>query len=200
MTISVFDIAMAQGKKAIIAEADKDVAKVDGQYTQGLITDEERYKNVIRVWQKATGDISTAMMEELNTKKDGRDPQFHPLLMMTNSGARGNKGNIGQLGAMRGLMADPSGRIIDVPVKSNFREGMTVLEYFISTHGARKGLADTALRTADLVTSRAVSLTLRRTSSCASRIAVPQRRRTSRSPIRPTSRAPSGQSPLTIPT
>ena len=149
MTISVFDIAMAQGKKAIIAEADKDVAKVDGQYTQGLITDEERYKNVIRVWQKATGDIGTAMMEELNTKKGGRDPQFHPLLMMTNSGARGNKGNIGQLGAMRGLMADPSGRIIDVPVKSNFREGMTVLEYFISTHGARKGLADTALRTAD---------------------------------------------------
>ena len=149
MTISVFDIAMAQGKKAIIAEADKDVAKVDGQYTQGLITDGERYTNVIRVWQKATGDISTAMMEELNTKKDGRDPQFHPLLMMTNSGARGNKGNIGQLGAMRGLMADPSGRIIDVPVKSNFREGMTVLEYFISTHGARKGLADTALRTAD---------------------------------------------------
>ena len=149
MTISVFDIAMAQGKKAIIAEADKDVAKVDDQYTQGLITDEERYKNVIRVWQKATGDIGTAMMEELNTKKGGRDPQFHPLLMMTNSGARGNKGNIGQLGAMRGLMADPSGRIIDVPVKSNFREGMTVLEYFISTHGARKGLADTALRTAD---------------------------------------------------
>jgi DNA-directed RNA polymerase subunit beta' len=149
MTISVFDIAMAQGKKAIIAEADKDVAKVDGQFTQGLITDEERYKNVIRVWQKATGDIGTAMMEELNTKEGGRDPQFHPLLMMTNSGARGNKGNIGQLGAMRGLMADPSGRIIDVPVKSNFREGMTVLEYFISTHGARKGLADTALRTAD---------------------------------------------------
>jgi DNA-directed RNA polymerase subunit beta' len=149
MTISVFDIAMAQGKKAIIAKADKDVATVDGQYLQGLITDEERYKNVIRVWQTATGDISTAMMEELNTKKGGRDPQFHPLLMMTNSGARGNKGNIGQLGAMRGLMADPSGRIIDVPVKSNFREGMTVLEYFISTHGARKGLADTALRTAD---------------------------------------------------
>jgi DNA-directed RNA polymerase subunit beta' len=89
------------------------------------------------------------MMDELNAKVGGVDPQFHPLLMMTNSGARGNKGNIGQLGAMRGLMADPSGRIIDVPVKSNFREGMTVLEYFISTHGARKGLADTALRTAD---------------------------------------------------
>ena len=149
MTISVFDIAMAQGKKAIIAEADKDVAKVDGQYTQGLITEDERYKNVIRLWQKATGEIGNAMMTELNTKKGDKDPQFHPLLMMTNSGARGNKGNIGQLGAMRGLMADPSGRIIDVPVKSNFREGMTVLEYFISTHGARKGLADTALRTAD---------------------------------------------------
>jgi DNA-directed RNA polymerase subunit beta' len=140
---------MAKGKKAIIAEADKDVAKVDGQYTQGLITEEERYKNVIRLWQKATGEIGTAMMDELNAKVGGVDPQFHPLLMMTNSGARGNKGNIGQLGAMRGLMADPSGRIIDVPVKSNFREGMTVLEYFISTHGARKGLADTALRTAD---------------------------------------------------
>jgi DNA-directed RNA polymerase subunit beta' len=149
MTISVFDIAMAKGKKAIIAEADKDVAKVDSQYTQGLITEDERYKNVIRLWQKATGEIGTAMMDELNAKVGGVDPQFHPLLMMTNSGARGNKGNIGQLGAMRGLMADPSGRIIDVPVKSNFREGMTVLEYFISTHGARKGLADTALRTAD---------------------------------------------------
>jgi len=149
LTISVFDIAMAKGKKAIIAEADKDVAKVDSQYTQGLITKDERYKNVIRLWQKATGEIGSAMMDELNAKVGGVDPKFHPLLMMTNSGARGNKGNIGQLGAMRGLMADPSGRIIDVPVKSNFREGMTVLEYFISTHGARKGLADTALRTAD---------------------------------------------------
>ena len=93
------------------------------------------------VWQKTTSEMSDAMM-------DGLDP-FGPVTMMTASGARGNKGNIGQLGAMRGLMADPSGRIIDVPVRSNFREGMTVLEYFISTHGARKGLADTALRTAD---------------------------------------------------
>jgi hypothetical protein len=140
---------MAQGKQALIAAADKDVAKIDGQYSQGLITDLERYKNVVRVWQKASESISDAMMDELTTTQGGRDPQFHPLLLMTRSGARGNKGNIGQLGAMRGLMADPSGRIIDVPVKSNFREGMTVLEYFISTHGARKGLADTALRTAD---------------------------------------------------
>jgi len=96
---------------------------------------------VVGVWQKTTSDMSDAMMDTL-------DP-FGPVTMMTASGARGNKGNIGQLGAMRGLMADPSGRIIDVPVRSNFREGMTVLEYFISTHGARKGLADTALRTAD---------------------------------------------------
>ena len=141
MTISVFDIAMAKEKNQIVAAADKDVAKVDAQYASGLITDEERYSNVIRVWQRTTKEIGDKMMDEL-------DPTG-PLSMMTASGARGNKGNIGQLGAMRGLMADPSGRIIDVPVKSNFREGMTVLEYFISTHGARKGLADTALRTAD---------------------------------------------------
>src|SRR5207253_11467862 len=95
----------------------------------------------VRVWQDATAKMSDEMMKGL--KADG------PVTMMTASGARGNKGNIGQLGAMRGLMADPAGRIIDVPVRSNFREGMTVLEYFISTHGARKGLADTALRTAD---------------------------------------------------
>ncbi|MFM2147466.1 MAG: DNA-directed polymerase subunit beta [Chloroflexota bacterium] len=141
LTISVFDIAMAVDKKKMIAEADKKVANVDGQYAQGLITDSERYAGVIQIWQKTTSEIGNEMMKEL-------DP-IGPLSMMTASGARGNKGNIGQLGAMRGLMADPSGRIIDVPVKSNFREGMTVLEYFISTHGARKGLADTALRTAD---------------------------------------------------
>ena len=93
------------------------------------------------MWQKTSKTLSDKMMDNL-------DPQS-AVAMMTTSGARGNKGNIGQLGAMRGLMADPSGRIIDVPVRSNFREGMTVLEYFISTHGARKGLADTALRTAD---------------------------------------------------
>jgi len=100
------------------------------------------YEQVVDVWQKTTNDLSSAMM-------DGLDP-FGSVRMMSDSGARGNKGQISQLGGMRGLMADPSGRIIiDVPVRSNFREGMTVLEYFISTHGARKGLADTALRTAD---------------------------------------------------
>src|ERR1019366_5535417 len=121
--------------------ADAEVDEIDRQYQRGLITDDERYEQVVGVWQKTTSEMSDAMMDNL-------DPQS-AVAMMTTSGARGNKGNIGQLGAMRGLMADPSGRIIDVPVRSNFREGMTVLEYFISTHGARKGLADTALRTAD---------------------------------------------------
>src|SRR4029453_7370013 len=106
-----------------------------------LITEDERYEQVVDVWQKTTSVLSGEMMKGL--KAAG------PVTMMTASGARGNKGNIGQLGAMRGLMADPSGRIIDVPVRSNFREGMTFLEDFISPHGPRKGLADTALRTAD---------------------------------------------------
>ncbi|HEX9044448.1 MAG TPA: DNA-directed RNA polymerase subunit beta', partial [Candidatus Limnocylindrales bacterium] len=141
MTIAVGDIAMPADKKERLGEADKLVAEIDRQFQRGLITDEERYEQVVDVWQQTTSRMSDAMMEGLD--------KFGPVTMMTSSGARGNKGNIGQLGAMRGLMADPSGRIIEVPVRSNFREGMSVLEYFISTHGARKGLADTALRTAD---------------------------------------------------
>ena len=141
MTIAVDDITVPPEKQAMLADADDQVTKIDGQFQRGLITDDERYEAVVDVWQKTSKDLSDKMMENL-------DPNS-PVAMMTASGARGNKGNIGQLGAMRGLMADPSGRIIDVPVRSNFREGMTVLEYFISTHGARKGLADTALRTAD---------------------------------------------------
>ena len=141
MTIAVSDITMPVDKAERLEAADSSVDQIDRQFQRGLITEEERYEQVVGVWQKTTGEMSDAMM-------DGLDP-FGAVTMMTTSGARGNKGNIGQLGAMRGLMADPSGRIIDVPVRSNFREGMTVLEYFISTHGARKGLADTALRTAD---------------------------------------------------
>ena len=141
MTIAVDDITVPPDKAAQLAAADEQVTKIDAQFQRGLITDDERYEAVVDVWQKTSKDLSDAMMDNL-------DPN-NPVAMMTASGARGNKGNIGQLGAMRGLMADPSGRIIDVPVRSNFREGMTVLEYFISTHGARKGLADTALRTAD---------------------------------------------------
>jgi DNA-directed RNA polymerase subunit beta' len=141
MTIAVGDITMPADKGKRLAEADRSVAEIDRQFQRGLITDEERYEQVVDLWQQTTSKMSDAMM-------DGLD-RFGAVTMMTSSGARGNKGNIGQLGAMRGLMADPSGRIIEVPVRSNFREGMTVLEYFISTHGARKGLADTALRTAD---------------------------------------------------
>jgi DNA-directed RNA polymerase subunit beta' len=141
MTIAVGDIVIPKDKKERLAVADTAVDQIDRQFQRGLITDDERYEQVVDVWQKTTNDLSTAMM-------DGLDP-FGSVRMMADSGARGNKGQISQLGGMRGLMADPSGRIIDVPVRSNFREGMTVLEYFISTHGARKGLADTALRTAD---------------------------------------------------
>jgi DNA-directed RNA polymerase subunit beta' len=141
ITIGLFDIEVPKNKAAALKSADASVAEIDGQFQRGLITEDERYEQVVGVWQDTTSKMSDDMMKSL-------DP-FGPVTMMTASGARGNKGNIGQLGAMRGLMADPSGRIIDVPVRSNFREGMTVLEYFISTHGARKGLADTALRTAD---------------------------------------------------
>ncbi|HEY7702792.1 MAG TPA: DNA-directed RNA polymerase subunit beta', partial [Candidatus Limnocylindrales bacterium] len=141
MTIGLFDIEIPKDKATRLETADERVAEIDRQFQRGLITEDERYEQVVDVWKETTDDLSNEMMKSL-------DPSG-PVTMMTASGARGNKGNIGQLGAMRGLMADPSGRIIDVPVRSNFREGMTVLEYFISTHGARKGLADTALRTAD---------------------------------------------------
>jgi DNA-directed RNA polymerase subunit beta' len=141
LTIGLWDIVTPTQKVKSLKDADDQVAEIDKQFQRGLITDEERYEQVVELWKRTTDDISGQMMKQL--------PEDNSLRMMTDSGARGNKGNIGQLGAMRGLMADPSGRIIDVPVRSNFREGMTVLEYFISTHGARKGLADTALRTAD---------------------------------------------------
>ncbi len=141
MTIAVDDIAVPEDKQQLLADADSSVESIDRQFQRGLITEDERYERVVQIWKDTTQTISDNMMA-------GLDP-YGSVTMMTSSGARGNKGNIGQLGGMRGLMADPTGRIIDVPVRSNFREGMTVLEYFISTHGARKGLADTALRTAD---------------------------------------------------
>jgi DNA-directed RNA polymerase subunit beta' len=141
ITIGLWDIVVPKVKVGQLRTADDEIDKIDGQFQRGLITEDERYEQVVELWQRTTREISDSMMEGL--------ADDNPLRMMTDSGARGNKGNIGQLGAMRGLMADPSGRIIDVPVRSSFREGMSVLEYFISTHGARKGLADTALRTAD---------------------------------------------------
>ncbi|MHB1128137.1 MAG: DNA-directed RNA polymerase subunit beta' [Bacillota bacterium] len=141
ITIGITDIDIPVEKKNILAATEIKVDKVEQQYRRGLITEEERYQKVIVLWNEATEDVTQQLMATLD--------KFNPVYMMANSGARGNVQQIRQLAGMRGLMADPSGRIIDLPIKANFREGLTVLEYFISTHGARKGLADTALRTAD---------------------------------------------------
>jgi DNA-directed RNA polymerase subunit beta' len=141
ITIAIADIKIPGEKKDILDKTETQVDMIDKQYRRGLITEDERYKKIIDLWSKATDDVTTALMDSLD--------RFNPVYMMATSGARGNIQQIRQLAGMRGLMADPSGRILDVPIKANFREGLTVLEYFISTHGARKGLADTALRTAD---------------------------------------------------
>lgn len=141
ITISVADITVPEEKKDVLLEAEQKVQTVTNQYRRGLITDDERYDRVISIWSKSKDQITDVLMKSLN--------RFNPIYMMANSGARGNVSQITQLAGMRGLMANPAGRIIELPIKSNFREGLTVLEYFISTHGARKGLADTALRTAD---------------------------------------------------
>ncbi len=141
VTIALSDIIIPPQKKDILTKTEQEVEKVEHNYRRGLITEDERYRKVIGLWNDATEQVTEALMETLD--------RFNPVYMMANSGARGNKQQIRQLAGMRGLMADPSGRIIDLPIKANFREGLTVLEYFISTHGARKGLADTALRTAD---------------------------------------------------
>jgi DNA-directed RNA polymerase subunit beta' len=141
ITIGVTDIEVPSEKEKILSEADEKVDQVELLYRRGLISDEERYEKTIEIWNNATDRVTESLMNSLD--------KFNSVYMMANSGARGNKQQIRQLAGMRGLMADPSGRIIDLPIKANFREGLTVLEYFISTHGARKGLADTALRTAD---------------------------------------------------
>ena len=141
ITVGVKDLDIPNNKAVILEETDKKVENVELQYRRGLITEEERYQKVIGLWNQATEDVTKGLMGTLD--------KFNSVYMMANSGARGNIQQIRQLAGMRGLMADPSGRIIDLPIKANFREGLTVLEYFISTHGARKGLADTALRTAD---------------------------------------------------
>lgn len=140
-TIAVQDIIIPEKKKGILAQAEAQVAQVEKQFKRGLITGEERYERLIDIWTTAKDDITGAMLESLD--------RFNSVYMMATSGARGNVQQLSQLAGMRGLMADPSGRIIELPIKANFREGLTVLEYFVSTHGARKGLADTALRTAD---------------------------------------------------
>ncbi|MCR4443421.1 MAG: DNA-directed RNA polymerase subunit beta' [Peptococcaceae bacterium] len=141
ITIGITDIVVPEDKNLILNEAEKQVEVIENQFRRGLITYEERQQLIIGVWNKATEDVTKSLLDTLD--------KFNPVYMMANSGARGNIQQIRQLAGMRGLMADPSGRTIEVPVKSNFREGLAVLEYFNSTHGARKGLADTALRTAD---------------------------------------------------
>lgn len=141
ITVGVADIIVLPEKQQIIAEAQEKVDKVLKQFRRGLITEDERYDRVIAIWSDAKDVIQGKLMASLNKR--------NPIFMMSDSGARGNASNFTQLAGMRGLMANPAGRIIELPIKSSFREGLTVLEYFISTHGARKGLADTALKTAD---------------------------------------------------
>ena len=141
MTISKNDIVIPPDKEEILAEYEERVAKVAAQYERGLITDEERHESIVNIWTEATDTVAAAMERTFY--------ELNPIYMMANSGARGSSKQIRQLAGMRGLMANPKGEIIERPIKANFMEGLSVLEYFISTHGARKGLADTALRTAD---------------------------------------------------
>ena len=140
-TIAVSDIFTPPTKVAMLADADSQIADMEDQFQMGLVTDDEKYQHAIRVWTDTTQRMQEALYASL--------PPESPLAMMSNSGAKGNITQIRQMGAMRGLMSDPTGRIIPLPIRSSFRDGLSVLEYFISTHGARKGLADTALRTAD---------------------------------------------------
>jgi DNA-directed RNA polymerase subunit beta' len=141
ITVSAMDIPHPESKWQIIRSTEKEVADVERMYRRGVMTDDERYRKVIELWQKAYEEVGNATEQAFD--------KFSPIWMMMGSGARGNIQQIRQLAGMRGLMADPTGRIIDLPIQANFTEGLTVLEYFISTHGTRKGLADTALRTAD---------------------------------------------------
>lgn len=156
ISICIDDMVIPEGKQAIINKANEEVQEIQNQYTEGLITDGERYNKVIDIWAKATEEIAKEMLgnlsKEIVVDSDGKEveiPSFNAIHMMADSGARGSAQQIRQLAGMRGLMAKPSGEIIETPITANFREGLTVLQYFISTHGARKGLADTALKTAN---------------------------------------------------
>jgi len=156
ISISMKDMTIPSRKAEIIEKAEREVKRIDDQYKSGLITDGEKYNKVVDIWAQSTETIASEMMAEMAVEEiSGRKGQkvransFNPIFMMADSGARGSKDQMRQLAGMRGLMAKPSGEIIETPITSNFREGLTVLEYFISTHGARKGLADTALKTAN---------------------------------------------------
>jgi DNA-directed RNA polymerase subunit beta' len=146
-SIGIVDMVIPEEKPAELKTAYADVETVNKQYRNGVITNGERYQKVVDIWTRAGDNIANALYRKLEFN-EGKE-KANPLFMMVDSGARGNKNQIKQLSGMRGLMAKPSGEIIERPITSNFREGLSVLEYFISTHGARKGLADTALKTAD---------------------------------------------------
>ncbi|MBN2370950.1 MAG: DNA-directed RNA polymerase subunit beta' [Vicinamibacteria bacterium] len=148
ISISVEDLIVPDLKEKLVAQAQKEVIEVEKQYLDGVITNGERYNKVIAVWSTVTEKVADAMFGEMEQQED-RSGDFNPIFVMADSGARGSKQQVRQLAGMRGLMAKPSGEIIETPITSNFREGLTVLQYFTSTHGARKGLADTALKTAD---------------------------------------------------
>lgn len=141
ISISMSDISVPEAKGEIIANSEKQVADIERAFSRGMMSEDERYKEVIDIWTKAGSDVQKALFDSMD--------KFNPVYMMVMSGARGNFSQITQLGGMRGLMSDPSGRTIELPIKASFHEGLTVLEYFTSTHGARKGAADTAIRTAD---------------------------------------------------
>ena len=157
VTIGVKDLTIPESKKNILAKSQAEVDDIERQYRDGIITRTEKYNKVVDVWTKATQDVSTEMIKEISYDvltdekmgKQEKNQSFNPIFMMSNSGARGNQDQMRQLAGMRGLMAKPSGEIIETPITSSFREGLSVLQYFTSTHGARKGLADTALKTAN---------------------------------------------------
>jgi DNA-directed RNA polymerase subunit beta' len=156
ISISIKDMVIPPSKEHLLKRAHEDVREIEEQYKNGLITDGERYNKVVDIWAEVTDRIADEMLRDLGSEKvtddSGREismPSFNPIFMMADSGARGSAQQIRQLAGMRGLMAKPSGEIIETPITANFREGLTVLQYFISTHGARKGLADTALKTAN---------------------------------------------------
>ncbi|MCX7979279.1 MAG: DNA-directed RNA polymerase subunit beta', partial [Bdellovibrionaceae bacterium] len=155
LSICVDDMVIPASKAALIREAEKQVQEIHQQYDEGLITDGERYNKVVDIWAQTSDKVAKEMMSQIEKQRfivNGKEEvgsSFNPIYVMADSGARGSANQLRQLGGMRGLMAKPSGEIIETPITANFREGLTVLQYFISTHGARKGLADTALKTAN---------------------------------------------------
>ncbi len=168
ISIAMGDMVIPKAKDEILAEASAEVKEIDNQYSSGLVTKQERYNNVVDIWGKAGDKVAKVMMEQLSTEpvinrfgEETRQESFNSIYMMADSGARGSVAQIRQLAGMRGLMAKPDGSIIETPITANFREGLNVLQYFISTHGARKGLADTALKTANsgYLTRRLVDVT-----------------------------------------